>query len=80
MPRPCKVGIQLPEVEWEITWPELIEMAREARLIQTLGVRSASVTAEMRYELTDAGRAWALDALGQSEYVGPAPVPPQIVS
>lgn len=54
---------------------ELIEIAREARLIQTMGVRSASVTQEMRYELTDAGRAWALDALGQSEYVGPAPVP-----
>lgn len=54
---------------------ELIAMGREARLLQTLGARSASVSAEMRYELTDAGRAWALDVLRQSEYVGPAPVP-----
>lgn len=54
---------------------ELIAMGREARLLQTLGARSASVSAEMRYELTDSGRAWALDALRQSEYVGPAPVP-----
>lgn len=54
---------------------ELIEMGREARLIQPRGVRSASVSAEMRYELTESGRAWALEALRQSEYVGPAPVP-----
>ncbi|MEO0363610.1 MAG: ATPase, partial [Pseudomonadota bacterium] len=54
---------------------ELIEMGREARLIQPMGVRSASVSAEMRYELTDSGRAWALEVLRQSEYVGPAPVP-----
>ena len=54
---------------------ELIAMGREARLLQTLGARSASVSAEMRYELTDSGRAWALDVLRQSEYVGPAPVP-----
>ncbi len=54
---------------------QLIAMAREARLLQTAGVRTASVAAEMRYVLTDAGRAWAIDQLRQSEYVGPAPVP-----
>ena len=53
----------------------LIALGRENRLFQTMGARSASVAAEMRYELTEAGRAWALDALRQSEYVGPAPVP-----
>jgi predicted ATPase with chaperone activity len=53
----------------------LIAMAREAKLMQTAGVRTASVAAEMRYSLTDAGRSWALDQLRQSEYVGPAPVP-----
>jgi hypothetical protein len=53
----------------------LIEEARGARLLQTLGVRSGSVAAEMRYELSEAGRAWALDSLRQTEYVGPAPVP-----
>ncbi|MEM7543917.1 MAG: AAA family ATPase [Pseudomonadota bacterium] len=54
---------------------QLITLARDNRLMQTAGVRTASVTAEMRYGLTDAGKAWALDALRQSEYVGPAPVP-----
>lgn len=53
----------------------LIEAARAARLVQTLGVRSGSVAAEMRYELSEAGRSWALDSLRQTEYVGPAPVP-----
>lgn len=57
---------------------QLITMGREARLLQTLGVRSASVAAEMRYELTDAGKAWALDALRQSEYIGAAPVPLEV--
>ncbi|MEL6792080.1 MAG: ATPase [Pseudomonadota bacterium] len=54
---------------------QLIDMAREGKLLQPMGVRSASVAAEMRFELSDAGRVWALDALRQSEYVGPAPVP-----
>jgi probable F420-dependent oxidoreductase len=30
MPRPCRVGIQLPEVERRVEWPELISMARAA--------------------------------------------------
>ena len=30
MPRPLKVGIQLPEVERQVGWPELREMARQA--------------------------------------------------
>ena len=30
MPRPCKVGVQLPEVERPVGWPELISMARAA--------------------------------------------------
>lgn len=54
---------------------ELIALGREAKLIQTLGSLGASMSAELRYELTDAGRAWANDALRQSEYTGPAPVP-----
>lgn len=53
----------------------LIEMAKEAKLIDTLGQLGASVTAEMRYSMTAKGREWALDALTQSEWVGPAPVP-----
>jgi alkanesulfonate monooxygenase SsuD/methylene tetrahydromethanopterin reductase-like flavin-dependent oxidoreductase (luciferase family) len=30
MTRPCKVGVQLPEVERRVGWPELIAMARTA--------------------------------------------------
>src|SRR5512142_1266881 len=30
MPRPCRVGIQLPEVERRVEWPELLSMARGA--------------------------------------------------
>jgi alkanesulfonate monooxygenase SsuD/methylene tetrahydromethanopterin reductase-like flavin-dependent oxidoreductase (luciferase family) len=30
MPRPCRVGIQLPEVERHVGWPELFSMARAA--------------------------------------------------
>lgn len=31
--RPLKVGVQLPEVEWEPTWPEVAGMARAAERI-----------------------------------------------
>lgn len=53
----------------------MIAQCRENRLLQTLGAAGANVAAQLRYELTDAGKAWALDALRQSEYVGAAPVP-----
>lgn len=33
MPRPLKVGIQLPEVEREVRWPELRDMARVAEQV-----------------------------------------------
>ncbi|MDG2263099.1 MAG: LLM class flavin-dependent oxidoreductase [Actinomycetota bacterium] len=33
MTRPLKVGVQLPEVEWEVSWPELISMAQRAEAV-----------------------------------------------
>ena len=30
MPRPCRIGVQLPEVERRVDWPELFAMARDA--------------------------------------------------
>ncbi|MEM8786628.1 MAG: ATPase [Pseudomonadota bacterium] len=54
---------------------ELIDICRENNLIETLGARGASTTAELRYQLTEAGRARAVDALQQSEYYGALPVP-----
>ncbi len=54
---------------------ELIDLARDQNMIETLGTRGASTSAEQRYQLTDGGKARALDALGQSEYYGALPVP-----
>jgi len=53
----------------------LITVMTEKKLIETLGQRGASLTAEMQYQLTGQGREWALEALAQSEWVGPVPVP-----
>ena len=33
MTRPCRVGVQLPEVERHVPWPELIAMARAAEAV-----------------------------------------------
>ncbi|MGB0497207.1 MAG: ATPase [Rubricella sp.] len=52
----------------------LIDIMRADSMIETLGNRGASAAAEMRYQLTDSGRARALDALAQSEYYGAFPV------
>ncbi|MEM9428214.1 MAG: ATPase [Pseudomonadota bacterium] len=54
---------------------DLIDHARELGMLETLGNRSASTSAEQRYQLTEAGKARALDALTQSEYYGALPVP-----
>lgn len=58
---------------------ELTELARSERL---LAIRSAAGFARLTavYELTDQGRRRADDALGQSQYAGPAPVPLQVYS
>ncbi len=54
---------------------ELIDLARGQSLLEAMGTLSASSGSEMSYQLTDSGRARALDALAQSEYFGPMPVP-----
>jgi hypothetical protein len=54
---------------------ELIDMAREQRLLEATGTLNANSGNEMGYQLTDAGKARALDALAQSEYFGAMPVP-----
>ncbi|MFZ5962119.1 ATPase [Thalassococcus sp. BH17M4-6] len=54
---------------------ELIDMARAQSLLEAMGTLSASAGNEMSYQLTDAGKARALDALAQSEYFGAMPVP-----
>ncbi|MEM0943558.1 MAG: ATPase, partial [Pseudomonadota bacterium] len=53
---------------------KLILAARELKLMEPLGQLGASMAAEMRYGLTEKGKRWALEALSQSEWVGPCPV------
>jgi hypothetical protein len=54
---------------------ELVDMAREQRLLEATGTLNVNAGSEMGYQLTDAGKARALDALAQSEYFGAMPVP-----
>lgn len=54
---------------------ELIDLAREQRLIEATGTLHATSGSEMGFQLTDTGKSRALDALAQSEYYGAMPVP-----
>ena len=54
---------------------ELVDMAREQKLIEATGTLNANAGNEMGYQLTDAGKARAQEALAQSEYFGAMPVP-----
>lgn len=60
--RPLKVGIQLPEVEREVRWPELLDMIRA---IEDLGFDSIWVGEHLLYRFADRGprgpwEAWTL--------------------
>ena len=57
---------------------ELIDLARGQKLVEATGTLHANSGGEMGYQLTDAGKARALDALSQSEYYGAMPVPMEI--
>ena len=50
MPRPCRVGVQLPEVERQVGWPELFAMARAA---EAGGFDSLWVGDHLLYDLPD---------------------------
>jgi hypothetical protein len=54
---------------------ELVDMARGQKLVQATGTLHATSGNEMGYQLTDGGKARALDALAQSEYYGAMPIP-----
>ncbi len=54
---------------------ELVDLARGQKLVEATGTLHATSGNEMGYQLTEAGRARALDALSQSEYYGAMPVP-----
>jgi hypothetical protein len=53
---------------------EIFEAAKEQRLVEVLGLADPRRSI-YRYALTAAGREWAIEALSQCRYTGPAPVP-----
>lgn len=54
---------------------ELVQMAVDRKLLQSMGVRGADSSGGTSYTLTEGGTRWTVDAIGQVGYVGPAPVP-----
>jgi alkanesulfonate monooxygenase SsuD/methylene tetrahydromethanopterin reductase-like flavin-dependent oxidoreductase (luciferase family) len=50
MTRPCKVGVQLPEVERFVPWPEYVDLARRA---ESAGYDSIWVGDHLVYDLPD---------------------------
>jgi alkanesulfonate monooxygenase SsuD/methylene tetrahydromethanopterin reductase-like flavin-dependent oxidoreductase (luciferase family) len=54
MPRPLKIGVQLPEVEYEYTWPQLKEMATIA---EDIGLDSIWLGDHLMYRYADTSRA-----------------------
>jgi energy-coupling factor transporter ATP-binding protein EcfA2 len=52
----------------------LLEEAVDRELLEILGSESIGSLAGLRYALTSRGRQWAVEAMMQSSYVGPAPV------
>ncbi|RVT87148.1 ATPase [Rhodobacteraceae bacterium CCMM004] len=57
---------------------ELIDLARDQKLVEATGTLHATSSSEMGYQLSDAGKARAQDALAQSEYYGAMPVPLEV--
>ena len=54
MTRPLKIGVQLPEVEYECTWPEYAEMARVA---EGIGLDSLWLGDHLMYRYSDPAHA-----------------------
>ena len=53
---------------------DLVDEARGLSVMESLGTRDRDFSAELRFALTGKGQQWANEALGRSQYVGPAPV------
>jgi DNA polymerase III delta prime subunit len=63
-------GIKLP---YHIVL-DLVQMAVNRQLLQTLGSRYSDNPIDLSYAFTDEGRRWTLDSLTRLHYTGPAPV------
>ncbi|MGI9463311.1 MAG: AAA family ATPase [Aestuariivirgaceae bacterium] len=53
----------------------ILEEMNDLALVESRGLAGSDLSSELRYSLSDKGKAWALDAMRQSQYIGPAPVP-----
>ncbi len=53
----------------------VLEQAKERKMLEILGSTGTFAASELRYNLTEKGRQWAIDATAQNQYLGPAPVP-----
>ncbi|HTT82040.1 MAG TPA: hypothetical protein VMF67_01015 [Rhizomicrobium sp.] len=54
---------------------QLLEQAKDRKLVDVLGSSGLRAVSELRYTLTEKGKQWALDAMALNQYIGPAPVP-----
>ena len=54
---------------------QLLEQAKDRKLVDVLGSSGLRAVSELRYTLTEKGKQWALDAMFLNQYIGPAPVP-----
>jgi hypothetical protein len=53
---------------------DLVHMAVDRALLQTLGSRHSDSPVDLSYTLTESGRHWTVDAFERLGYAGPAPV------
>ena len=69
---PSQIGgvLKLPQRVVQL----VLEQAKERKMLDVLGSTGAYAASELRYALSEKGRQWAVDAIAQNQYLGPAPV------